>query len=162
MNWHLICVIVFGRVAADLWSVGNYFVSAMARKYRAMFDEISKEWENLKKGGRTKNDLDNVSDICKGHGNGAEKSWQRDGDWLCPNTGCRNINFAFRGVCNRCRATRHADASGTGAGNGGRGCGMRHGGRANTTAIGKKDFQTVRVEMSVDDWKSGSSSRGCT
>ena len=52
------------------------------------------------KGGRTKNDLDNVSDICKGHGNGAAKSWERDGDWLCPNTGCRNVNFAFRGVWN--------------------------------------------------------------
>ncbi|KAK8288375.1 hypothetical protein V6Z11_D07G118700 [Gossypium hirsutum] len=28
------------------------------------------------------------------------KMWQQEGDWLCPNTSCSNVNFSFRGVCN--------------------------------------------------------------
>ncbi|KAF9611629.1 hypothetical protein IFM89_034100 [Coptis chinensis] len=32
----------------------------------------------------------------------AWKAWQQNGDWMCPNTCCSNVNFAFRGVCNRC------------------------------------------------------------
>ena len=39
---------------------------------------------------------------------GAEKSWQRDGDWLCSNSGCRNVNFAFRKSCNWCGVARPA------------------------------------------------------
>ncbi|KAL0917034.1 hypothetical protein M5K25_012074 [Dendrobium thyrsiflorum] len=51
------------------------------------------------------------------------KSWQQDGDWLCPNTSCSNVNFAFRGVCNRCGTARPAGAGGIGAGRGGQGRG---------------------------------------
>ena len=36
---------------------------------------------------------------------------------------CSNVNFAFRGVCNRCGSARPAGASGSGAGAGGRGRG---------------------------------------
>lgn len=36
------------------------------------------------------------------------KPWQQDGDWSCPNSSCVNINFAFRGVCNRCGSARPA------------------------------------------------------
>jgi hypothetical protein len=36
---------------------------------------------------------------------------------------CGNVNFAFRGVCNRCGAARPAGAGGTAAGGGGRGRG---------------------------------------
>ncbi|KAG0476202.1 hypothetical protein HPP92_013043 [Vanilla planifolia] len=59
----------------------------------------------------------------KGRGDVPMKSWQQDGDWLCPNTSCSNVNFAFRGVCNRCGTARPAGAGGTGAGGGGRGRG---------------------------------------
>ncbi|XP_076890532.1 transcription initiation factor TFIID subunit 15-like isoform X3 [Bidens hawaiensis] len=63
----------------------------------------------------------------RGHGdasgNVAPKAWQQDGDWACPNTSCTNVNFAFRGVCNRCGSARPAGASGGGAGGGGRGRG---------------------------------------
>ncbi|KAF8389576.1 hypothetical protein HHK36_024092 [Tetracentron sinense] len=51
------------------------------------------------------------------------KAWQQEGDWLCPNTSCSNVNFAFRGVCNRCGSARPIGASGGGAGAGGRGRG---------------------------------------
>ncbi|TYH88319.1 hypothetical protein ES332_D01G179400v1 [Gossypium tomentosum] len=52
------------------------------------------------------------------------KMWQQEGDWLCPNTSCSNVNFSFRGVCNRCGTARPAGASGGGgAGGRGRGCG---------------------------------------
>ncbi|KAL8141961.1 hypothetical protein V2J09_014993 [Rumex salicifolius] len=50
------------------------------------------------------------------------KAWQQDGDWMCPNTSCGNVNFAFRGVCNRCGSARPIGASG-GGGGGGRGRG---------------------------------------
>ncbi|KAJ0829033.1 putative RNA recognition motif domain, Zinc finger, RanBP2-type, RNA-binding domain superfamily [Helianthus annuus] len=56
-------------------------------------------------------------------GNVPPKAWQQDGDWTCPNTSCTNVNFAFRGVCNRCGSARPAGASGGGAGGGGRGRG---------------------------------------
>ena len=36
---------------------------------------------------------------------------------------CGNVNFAFRGVCNRCGAARPAGAGGAGGGGGGRGRG---------------------------------------
>lgn len=36
---------------------------------------------------------------------------------------CSNVNFAFRGVCNRCGTARPAGASGGGAWGGGRGRG---------------------------------------
>ncbi|XP_021969783.1 transcription initiation factor TFIID subunit 15 isoform X3 [Helianthus annuus] len=56
-------------------------------------------------------------------GNLPQKAWQQDGDWACPNTSCTNVNFAFRGVCNRCGSARPAGAGGGGAGGGGRGRG---------------------------------------
>ncbi|KAI3812351.1 hypothetical protein L1987_17058 [Smallanthus sonchifolius] len=63
----------------------------------------------------------------RGHGDASgnipPKAWQQDGDWMCPNTSCTNVNFAFRGVCNRCGSARPAGASGGGAGGGGRGRG---------------------------------------
>lgn len=36
---------------------------------------------------------------------------------------CSNVNFAFRGVCNRCGSARPSGMSGSGAGAGGRGRG---------------------------------------
>uniref|UniRef100_A0A5B7A261 Putative transcription initiation factor TFIID subunit 15 n=1 Tax=Davidia involucrata TaxID=16924 RepID=A0A5B7A261_DAVIN len=59
----------------------------------------------------------------RGRGDASGKAWQQDGDWLCLNTSCSNVNFAFRGVCNRCGSARPAGASGSGAGAGGRGRG---------------------------------------
>lgn len=59
----------------------------------------------------------------RGRGDASGKTWQQDGDWMCPNTSCGNVNFAFRGVCNRCGSARPTGASGTGAGAGGRGRG---------------------------------------
>ncbi|KAJ6801200.1 transcription initiation factor TFIID subunit 15-like [Iris pallida] len=59
----------------------------------------------------------------RGRGDTSAKPWQQDGDWSCPNTSCSNVNFAFRGVCNRCGTARPAGAGGTGAGAGGRGRG---------------------------------------
>ncbi|KAG6433875.1 hypothetical protein SASPL_105494 [Salvia splendens] len=59
----------------------------------------------------------------RGRGDAGGKSWQQDGDWLCTNTSCGNVNFAFRGVCNRCGTARPAGASGGGAAGGGRGRG---------------------------------------
>ncbi|KAL5721392.1 TATA-binding protein-associated factor 2N [Ranunculus cassubicifolius] len=55
-----------------------------------------------------------------GRGDAAGKAWQQDGDWMCPNTSCSNVNFAFLGVCNRCGSARPIGASGTAAASGGR------------------------------------------
>ncbi|KAF2286383.1 hypothetical protein GH714_016013 [Hevea brasiliensis] len=59
----------------------------------------------------------------RGMGEAAGKAWQQEGDWLCPNTSCSNVNFAFRGVCNRCGSARPSGASGGSSGAGGRGRG---------------------------------------
>ena len=58
--------------------------------------------------------LDNGPVRGKGLGYGAGKSWRRDGDWLCPNSGCKNVNFGFRKLCNWCGVARSAGAGGTG------------------------------------------------
>ena len=52
--------------------------------------------------------LDNGLGKGKGLGDGAVKSWRRDGDWLCPNSGCKNVNFAFHKFCNLCGVARLA------------------------------------------------------
>ncbi|XP_021724639.1 transcription initiation factor TFIID subunit 15-like [Chenopodium quinoa] len=67
-------------------------------------------------------DLNGAGGRGRGRGDASGKAWQQDGDWMCPNTSCTNVNFAFRGVCNRCGTARPAGASG-GAGGGGRGRG---------------------------------------
>ncbi|GAA0183547.1 RNA splicing factor [Lithospermum erythrorhizon] len=59
----------------------------------------------------------------RGRGDAPVKAWQQDGDWACPNTSCSNVNFAFRGVCNRCGSARPAGVSSGGAGSAGRGRG---------------------------------------
>ncbi|KAF5747416.1 transcription initiation factor TFIID subunit 15 isoform X2 [Tripterygium wilfordii] len=59
----------------------------------------------------------------RGRGDATAKPWQQDGDWMCPNTSCSNVNFAFRGVCNRCGSARPTGAFGGGLGGGGRGRG---------------------------------------
>ncbi|GKV39264.1 hypothetical protein SLEP1_g47068 [Rubroshorea leprosula] len=60
----------------------------------------------------------------RGRGRGDGKAWQQVVDWLCPNTSCSNVNFAFQGVCNRCGTARPTGASGSGgAGDFGRGYG---------------------------------------
>lgn len=68
-------------------------------------------------------DMDESGGRGRGRGDAPAKAWQQDGDWMCPNTSCSNVNFAFRGVCNRCGSARPAGASGGGAGAGGRGRG---------------------------------------
>ncbi|KAL3502245.1 hypothetical protein ACH5RR_036694 [Cinchona calisaya] len=60
----------------------------------------------------------------RGRGDASGKTWQQEGDWVCPNTSCTNVNFAFRGVCNRCGSARPAGVSGGVAGTGGRGTGQ--------------------------------------
>ncbi|KAF3661033.1 transcription initiation factor TFIID subunit 15 isoform X1 [Capsicum chacoense] len=69
------------------------------------------------------NDIDGGGGRGRGRGDASAKAWQQDGDWLCPNTSCSNVNFAFRGVCNRCGTARPAGAGGGGAGASGRGRG---------------------------------------
>ncbi|KAL3354003.1 hypothetical protein AABB24_018592 [Solanum stoloniferum] len=70
------------------------------------------------------NDIDGGGGSGRGRGDASAKAWQQDGDWLCPNTSsCTNVNFAFRGVCNRCGTARPAGAGGGGAGAAGRGRG---------------------------------------
>ncbi|KAF3338259.1 transcription initiation factor TFIID subunit 15-like isoform X1 [Carex littledalei] len=68
----------------------------------------------------------------RGRGDAQGKPWQQDGDWQCPNTSCGNVNFAFRGVCNRCGAARPA---GAGGGSGGRGRGRGNGGPDRAAAV---------------------------
>ncbi|MBA0848618.1 hypothetical protein Goshw_004718 [Gossypium schwendimanii] len=68
-------------------------------------------------------DMDGGGGRGRGRVDASGKTWQQEGDWLCPNTSCSNVNFSFRGVCNRCGTARPAGASGGGGGAGGRGRG---------------------------------------
>ncbi|CAM8935759.1 unnamed protein product [Rhodiola kirilowii] len=65
-------------------------------------------------------------ELDKGPGGATGKPWQQDGDWMCPNTSCTNVNFAFRGVCNRCGTARPAGAFGSSGGGSGRGRGRNN------------------------------------
>ncbi|GAQ77951.1 hypothetical protein KFL_000060160 [Klebsormidium nitens] len=61
----------------------------------------------------------------------AGKPWQKDGDWPCPKEGCGNVNFAFRGVCNKCGTPRPSGgAAGPSAGGAGGGRGRGAAGQA--------------------------------
>ncbi|KAG4973688.1 hypothetical protein AAZX31_11G102100 [Glycine max] len=70
----------------------------------------------------TTKDVNGGSGRGRGQNDSSGKAWQQDGDWLCLNTSCSNVNFAFRGACNRCGTARPAGASGI-SGAGGRGKG---------------------------------------
>ncbi|KAK2435040.1 transcription initiation factor TFIID subunit 15b [Trifolium repens] len=70
----------------------------------------------------TESDVNGVNGRGRGQIDASSKPWQQEGDWMCPNTSCSNVNFAFRGACNRCGSARPAGASGA-AGGGGRGRG---------------------------------------
>ncbi|KAK1387353.1 Transcription initiation factor TFIID subunit 15 [Heracleum sosnowskyi] len=85
--------------------------------------------EEISLGGEIDGQEESAADRNGGGGRGrgrgdvpAAKAWQQDGDWTCPNTSCGNVNFAFRGVCNRCGSARPSGAFG-GGGGGGRGRG---------------------------------------
>ncbi|KAF7131693.1 hypothetical protein RHSIM_Rhsim09G0072300 [Rhododendron simsii] len=68
-------------------------------------------------------DLNEIGGRGRGRADASGKAWQQEGDWQCPNTSCTNVNFAFRGVCNRCGSARPSGGFGGGAGAGGRGRG---------------------------------------
>ncbi|OAY29064.1 transcription initiation factor TFIID subunit 15 isoform X2 [Manihot esculenta] len=71
----------------------------------------------------------------RGRGDTGAKAWQQEGDWLCPNTSCSNVNFAFRGVCNRCGSARPSGVS-SGAGGRGRGHDALNSGAHSRSATG--------------------------
>lgn len=55
---------------------------------------------------------------------------------ICISCGsCGNVNFAFRGVCNRCETARPSGASGSGAGGRGRGRGQETGGPGRSVGV---------------------------
>ncbi|KAI3447394.1 hypothetical protein Pfo_004059 [Paulownia fortunei] len=81
---------------------------------------ISDDLNGLEEGAR---DVNDGAGRGRGRGDALGKAWQQEGDWLCLNTSCGNVNFAFRGVCNRCGTARPTGASNGGAGAGGRGKG---------------------------------------
>ncbi|XP_024533295.1 transcription initiation factor TFIID subunit 15 isoform X4 [Selaginella moellendorffii] len=83
---------------------------------------------------------DAAADGGRGRGRGGDaaasaKCWQQEGDWPCPNPSCGNINFAFRGSCNRCGASRPSSGSGGGGGGRGRGRGADSAGRGGRGSI---------------------------
>ncbi|GAV87544.1 RRM_1 domain-containing protein/zf-RanBP domain-containing protein [Cephalotus follicularis] len=63
-------------------------------------------------------DMNGVGGRGRGRGEASGKAWQQEGDWMCPNTSCSNVNFAFRGVCNRCGSARPAGSSSASGGHG--------------------------------------------
>ncbi|CAL1381253.1 unnamed protein product [Linum trigynum] len=96
-------------------------------------------------------DMNGVGGRGRGGGDASAKAWQQDGDWLCPNTSsCSNVNFAFRGVCNRCGTPRPSGASGGGGGAGGRGRG-RGGPDSGPGAPGRGSGATSKL-FGPNDW----------
>lgn len=68
--------------------------------------------------GENAREMNEVGGRGRGRDDAPGKPWQQDGDWQCPNTSCSNVNFAFRGVCNRCGTARPAGVSSGGGGRG--------------------------------------------
>ncbi|CAL9187166.1 unnamed protein product [Musa hybrid cultivar] len=51
-------------------------------------------------------DLNGAGGRGRGRAGASGKSWQQDGDWMCPNTRCGNINWAKRTKCNICNTNK--------------------------------------------------------
>ncbi|GAB4850665.1 TATA-binding protein-associated factor 2N, variant 3 [Ancistrocladus abbreviatus] len=96
------------------------FIAESKSKDDAADLNVASDFSSL---GENTRDLNGNGGRGRGQGDASGKAWQQEGDWLCPNTSCSNVNFAFRGVCNRCGTARPAGVSGNGAGGAGRGKG---------------------------------------
>ncbi|GJP54198.1 hypothetical protein CLOM_g13294 [Closterium sp. NIES-68] len=84
---------------------------------------------------------------------GPGKPWQQQGDWMCPNATCGNVNFAFRGECNRCATPRPAGGGGgAGAGGAGMGRGGGRGGRGGDSGRGGRGFGGPPGLFGPMDW----------
>ncbi|GAB4842828.1 TATA-binding protein-associated factor 2N [Ancistrocladus abbreviatus] len=97
------------------------FIAESKSKDDAVDPTLASDFGTLAENAR---DMNGNGGRGRGRGDASGKAWQQEGDWMCLNTSCSNVNFAFRGVCNRCGSARPAGVSGSGAGTGrGRGHG---------------------------------------
>ncbi|GAY43318.1 hypothetical protein CUMW_073570, partial [Citrus unshiu] len=62
-------------------------------------------------------DVNGFAGRGRGRGDAVGKTWQQDGDWMCPNTRCGNINWAKRTKCNICNTNKPGHNEGGVSGN---------------------------------------------
>ncbi|WZZ47420.1 hypothetical protein YC2023_043679 [Brassica napus] len=101
-------------------------------------------------GGAANKEIDGGAGRGRGQGDSSAKPWQQDGDWMCPNTSCTNVNFAFRGVCNRCGTARPAGASGGSMGGGGRGRGRGGGADGGPPGKGASTVESLHSDERME------------
>ncbi|KAF9591618.1 hypothetical protein IFM89_004847, partial [Coptis chinensis] len=95
------CIMLFGIIRGK-WIIFYYTRESSFRRPKFVSDKKRGYFNS----GALSPQLGTGGGKGRGRGDVPGKAWQQNGDWMCPNTRCGNINWAKRLKCNICNTNK--------------------------------------------------------